>query len=118
MCYSCTHWSECSEKSDRVLSCDKYENPAEKRTPLAPAGEVTTSKGETMATDEQLVAVLHSTVPDLVADGTLTQQEGNRLFSLITAMYRRWINTGCWKPYGAAEEQDEKERRKSQDVNS
>lgn len=121
MCYSCLHWDECSEKSDRVLSCDKYENPAEKRTPLAPAGEVTTTQADaahTLRTDEELVNVLYAALGTLEYQGQINELEARRLHSLLAAMHRRWINTGCWKPYGAAEEQDEKERRKSQDVNS
>lgn len=121
MCYSCLHWDECSEKSDRVLSCDKYENPAEKRTPLAPAGEITTTQADaahTLRTDEELVNVLYAALGTLEYQGQINELEARRLHSLLSAMHRRWINTGCWKPYGAAEEQDEKERRKSQDVNS
>lgn len=121
MCYSCLHWDECSEKSDRVLSCDKYENPAEKRTPLAPAGEITTTQADaahTLRTDEELVKVLYAALGTLEYQGQINELEARRLHSLLSAMHRRWINTGCWKPYGAAEEQDEKERRKSQDVNS
>lgn len=121
MCYSCLHWDECSEKSDRVLSCDKYENPAEKRTPLAPAGEVMTTQADaahTLRTDEELVNVLYAALGTLEYQGQINELEARRLHSLLSAMHRRWINTGCWKPYGAAEEQDEKERRKSQDVNS
>ncbi len=121
LCYSCLHWSECSEKSDRVTACDKYKNPAAERQPIEQTAEVQTRKAteeEAMRTDEQLVTLLHDAVDNLLEDGMVNRQEANRIKSLLSAMHRRWINTGCWKPYGAAEEQDEKERRKSQDVNS
>lgn len=121
LCYSCLHWSECSEKSDRVTACDEYKNPAAERQPIEQTAEVQTRQAteeEAMRTDEQLVTLLHDAVDNLLEDGMVNQQEANRIKSLLAAMHRRWINTGCWKPYGAAEEQDEKERRKSQDVNS
>ena len=72
----------------------------------------------TLRTDEELVNVLYAALGTLEYQGQINELEARRLHSLLAAMHRRWINTGCWKPYGAAEEQDEKERRKSQDVNS
>ena len=121
MCYSCLHWSECSEKSDRVTACDKYKNPAAERQPIEQAAEVQTRQAteeEAMRTDEQLVTLLHDAVDNLLEDGMVNQQEANRIKSLLAAMHRRWINTGCWKPYGAAEEEDEREKRRSQDANA
>lgn len=121
LCYSCLHWSECSEKSDRVTACDKYKNPAAERQPIEQAAEVQTRQAteeEAMRTDEQLVTLLHDAVDNLLEDGMVNQQEANRIKSLLAAMHRRWINTGCWKPYGAAEEEDEREKRRSQDANA
>lgn len=66
----------------------------------------------------KLVNVLYAALGTLEYQGQINELEARRLHSLLSAMHRRWINTGCWKPYGEAEEQDEKERRKSQDVNS
>ena len=71
-----------------------------------------------MRTDDQLLDMLRGAVDTLADDGMINERERGRLEDLLAVMTRRWINTGRWKPYGEAEEQDEWERVKSQDVNN
>ena len=112
------------EDGDVVMLDGQIITPEEEKRYILyhkPAGEVTTTQADaanTLRTDEELVKVLYAALGTLEYQGQINELEARRLHSLLSAMHRRWINTGCWKPYGAAEEQDEKERRKSQDVNS
>lgn len=119
LCYSCAHWEECSERSDKTLTCNRYHNPAEHQEPLtAEMKTYQATSDQAMRTDDQLLDVLRGAVDTLADDGMINERERGRLEDLLAAMTRRWINTGRWKPYGEAEEQDERERVKSQDVNN
>lgn len=108
LCYSCAKWSDCMDKAATVTSCDQYAKAntkpqatpepvktyTEEETESAPAGPIMTREPRT---DEQLLGILRSAgLKSLISSAYVTQQEKNRLESLIASMWARWKQTGGW----------------------
>ena len=89
-CYTCAHWDECTEKSDRVTRCDRHELPqaraSEKSEPIA-------AHSANAISEPAIVLGFIRHAIDLQADPIMHVQE----HALLDALWKRWNETGGWR---------------------
>lgn len=89
-CYHCAHWNDCTERSDRVLTCDKYESTQKKQTAEVVSTVDTT---QTIRDDSELIELLRRYGGMLMAvNGLISQKEKDRLQELLSGMWELWEN--------------------------
>ena len=94
LCYKCGHWGECSEKSDRVLTCDKFKNAhAREAEPVSTVDTI--ANDERKRGNRELLQLLMTVgIDGLHKNERITDQEAEQLYQLLKSMWTLWVESG------------------------